>query len=461
MRFFFLCHNYPGYGTFFRAFQLARHLVKAGHSVVLMLVSRNESFRVKRYDRGGVWIIECPNFQPLIADKEDGWGPLDILLRCAYGLTHRFDVVVGFGHKPDIAIPALLLKYFKMVMFIADWCDLWGDGGIFSVRGLLRPEMWGSHLDRILVRAETFLEKLAVRRADGVTVICAFFLEMCEKMGIPRRKVLLLRSGCDTEGIKPLDKRAARKELGLPDGRILEYLGNYHQEAALLFRAFRVISSSRDDIYLLIVGPRYPDTAVEDDGHPTEGKRIFLQLPEGVRTKIIWAGKRKYEELPRYLAAADILLLPMEATLLEAGRWPNKISDYLASGRPIAATDVGDAGRFIRDNGCGIVTPSAIENYCEALLANIDNEDFLARAGAASRLVAERDLSWQNITEKFLQFVDKSILENKKGNSKMRKALPKLMLAAYTIIVIIFEGAYLLIAWAAIKLGWVPKKKER
>ncbi len=43
----------------------------------------------------------------------------------------------------------------------------------------------------------------------------------------------------------------------------------------------------------------------------------------------------------------------------------------------------------------------------------------------------------------------------------MRKALPKFLLGAYTIFVIIIEGIYLLVAWAAIKLGWVPKKKER
>lgn len=43
----------------------------------------------------------------------------------------------------------------------------------------------------------------------------------------------------------------------------------------------------------------------------------------------------------------------------------------------------------------------------------------------------------------------------------MRKALPKLLLAAYTIFVIVFEGIYLLLAWTAIKLGWVPKKKAK
>ena len=405
MKFFLLCHNHPEYGTFFRAFQLGKHLVKAGHAAVLMLISQDKAFGIRRYDREGVWIIECPSFQPVIHDKEDGWGPLDILLRCAYGITHKFDVVIGFGHKPDIAIPALLLKYLKRVTLITDWCDLWGEGGIFAMRGLLKPEYWGTLLDRALVRFETFLEKLTVRKADGVTVICTPLEEMCGKLAIDREKVIILRSGCDTEGIKPMDKRPARRRLGLPDGAILGYMGNYHQEAPFLFRAFETISRSRDDVHLLIIGPRYRDRVLPDGNYPTEGERVFRKLPEYVRAKIIWTGKKKYGELPLYLAAADILLLPMEATPLEVGRWPNKINDYLACGRPIAATNVGDVGKFIKNNECGIVTKPSIDDYCEAILSNIDNEEFLARLGARARSVAEDELSWQKITDKLSRFI--------------------------------------------------------
>ena len=461
MKLLLLCHNFQEYGTFFRAFQLGKHLVKSGHVAVLMLVSRERKWSIKRYEREGVWIIECPHYQPFINDKEDGWGPLDILLRCLYGLTHRCDVVVGFGHKPDIAIPALLLKYLKGVSFVADWCDLWGEGGIFSVRGLLKPERRGGALDRTLVRFETRLEKLVVRRADAVTVICSSIKKICEKMGIESGRVLLLRSGCDTEGIQPIDRDLARKKLGLPGGKILEYVGNYHQEAAFLFRAFGEIASSRDDVHLLVVGPPYPDRGAAGGGAATEGERVFRELPENVRSRILWAGKKRYDELPPYLAAADIHLLPMEPTRLEIGRWPNKISDYLASGRPVAATNVGDAGPFIREKRCGIVSRPEVGDYCSLLLASIDDEKLLQRLGLQARLVAERELSWQTITNGFLRFIAESREKDEKEPSVMRKILSKTLLAAYTILVILFEGVYLLLAWAAIKLGWEPKRRER
>jgi glycosyltransferase involved in cell wall biosynthesis len=462
MKFLFLCHNLPEYGTYFRAFPLARQLTARGHSVVLMLVSGDEKYRVRRYDKGGVRIIEGPGFQPLIADREDGWGPLDILLRCVYGLTHRFDVVVGFGHKPNIAIPALLLKYLKRVTFIADWCDLWGEGGIFSVRGLLRAERWGTPLDKVLVKCETFLEKFVVRKADGVTVICSLLEDRCGAMGIPHSNILLLRSGCDIETFRPIDRDTVRTTLGLPHCPILEYMGNYHQEAMLLAQAFEKLAAARDDIRLLIRGPNLAELSDSEALHLPEGCRMLREVAWRLGDRVIWIGRQRYADLPLYLAAADMLLLPMEDTILERGRWPNKICDYLASGRPIAATDVGDAGAFLKEHGCAIVVPPIVEVYCRAITEALDDERLLRRIGATARGIAERELSWHTVAEQFLLFAHRIAGGACRARETgMKIMLSKLFLAGYTILVIAFEGIYLFIAWCALKCGWEPKKRNK
>lgn len=458
MKFLFLCHNCPEYGTYFRAFQLGKQLVRKGHDVVLMLVSADRKFGMRRYDRDGVWIIECPHVQPFIPDKEDGWGFLDILLRCVYGLTHRIDVVVGFGHKPDIAVPSLILKYLKGVTYVTDWCDLWGEGGIFSVRGILPPRHRGTPPDRALVGVEMYLEKLVVRRANGVTVICTPIEKICAGMGVGGERLCLLRSGCDTEGITPVRKTSARKLLGLPRGRIIEYMGNYHQEAPFLFRSFQEICRAREDIHLLIVGPEFIRETDEDTGECLEGQRVYRALPEKVKERIVWAGKRPYGKLSPYLSAADILLLPMENTGLEIGRWPNKLCDYLAAGRPIAVTAIGDAGRFIGDRRCGVVSPPDIDAYCRAVLGLLDNSSRLSRLGRKARAVAEGELSWDRLSDLFLNFTISVHTNKERRFGKMRKVFSTFCLALYTLFVIVFEGVFLLVAYCALRLGWEPKK---
>ncbi len=42
----------------------------------------------------------------------------------------------------------------------------------------------------------------------------------------------------------------------------------------------------------------------------------------------------------------------------------------------------------------------------------------------------------------------------------MQRTWSKLLLAAYTFGVIVFEGIFLLLASCALKLGWTPRKTE-
>jgi glycosyltransferase involved in cell wall biosynthesis len=405
MRFLFLSHNHPGCGTFFRAFQLGKHLALKKHHVTLMVVSQQSATKPKKYKREGVWIVECPHLQGIIQDKEDGWGPLDNILRIIHGITHPVDIVAGFGHKPDIAIPSLFLKHVFGTPLITDWCDLWGQGGIFSVRGLLKPQKWGTVLDRQLVRFETFLERYTVQKASGVTVICSFLKESARKMGVKEHDLLLLRSGCDTKAIVPQDKAACRRKLSLPEGKIVAYLGNYHQEAAFLFNAFGRLVHKRTDISLMVIGPSYPLPLTPDIAGPTKGERIYRDLPLETKKRVIWAGKQPFSKLSVFLSAADALLIPMENSLLEQSRWPNKTCDYLASGRPVIATDVGDVGVFLREHKCGVVSAPDIDAYCEALLKHIDDENHLSEMGLKARAVAETVLSWERIAGIFLEFV--------------------------------------------------------
>ena len=52
--------------------------------------------------------------------------------------------------------------------------------------------------------------------------------------------------------------------------------------------------------------------------------------------------------LADYLIASDIGWLPLRDTGADHGRFPMKLTDFMAAGLSIAATDVGDIGRLLR-----------------------------------------------------------------------------------------------------------------
>lgn len=69
---------------------------------------------------------------------------------------------------------------------------------------------------------------------------------------------------------------------------------------------------------------------------------IKLINKNSLTDNVLITGFIPYDLFPLYMSASDIFLLPYPDTLYNWGRWPSKISDYLAIGRPIITNPVGD-----------------------------------------------------------------------------------------------------------------------
>jgi glycosyltransferase involved in cell wall biosynthesis len=62
------------------------------------------------------------------------------------------------------------------------------------------------------------------------------------------------------------------------------------------------------------------------------------------------------------------LLLPLRNTIQDKARFPFKISEYLASGRPIITSDVGVISEYFIDNENALICiPDDIDSFVEKL----------------------------------------------------------------------------------------------
>jgi glycosyltransferase involved in cell wall biosynthesis len=75
--------------------------------------------------------------------------------------------------------------------------------------------------------------------------------------------------------------------------------------------------------------------------------------------------------MPRYFAAADVLLVTLKAAPVFAQTIPSKVQSYLACGKPIAAALDGEGAEVIESAGAGI---------------SVAAEDAEALAGAVQKL---------------------------------------------------------------------------
>lgn len=317
---------------------------------------------------------------------DNGWRLRDALAR-------KWDVVYGFSHKPCCVLPALAAKV-RGARVVLDWADWWGGPeGLYQhcvipsdgFQALPEPVRWARHG---VFALESCWERHAYRIADLVTLISEEFYAYPGASGILKDKALVMHSGAPLEQIRPVDKVIARESLGLqlpPDAVLLGYVANFHMDEKLLMEAFAAACRQSPNVHLLLAGA--PLEATTPDIHGA------------TRGRVHHLGWQPFSRMQAFLGAADVLLLPLTDVALDRARYPHKLSDYVAAGRPIVACDVGETGRLLRRYGFGTLARPDAESFAETILSVAQNDSEWSRLGEETRRAAEMYFDWDGIVE--------------------------------------------------------------
>lgn len=378
IRLLMLSFNRVGKGTYWRAFGFGQELARRGHDVTLLAVSSQQKRRFDERNAGGVRLVETPDLHP-----SSGYDLWDTLARITWLRGRQFDLVHAFEARPVVIGPSLYLRRFRGTPLVMDWCDWFGAGGSVEersnpvVRTLLRP-------------VETFFEERFRRYATGTTVINSILRERAIELGIPSGQILLLPNGANVTEIRPQKERDVRRRLALPeDAPIIAYTGAiFRRDAALMAAAFDQIQQQRPEARLLLIG--YCNIAVEK----------LVQNPAAV----IRTGPVTFAQLADYVAACDIGWLPLQNSDANRGRFPMKINDFMAAGRPLIVTDVGDMGKLVQVKGIGCVTADRPESLAQAVLDLLAKTDVRAEMGQRARRIAEDEFAWPRVTDQLESF---------------------------------------------------------
>jgi glycosyltransferase involved in cell wall biosynthesis len=374
----FLNHNVKWRSTFHRCLQFGKQLVARGHHVDLVTISPRERLRFSESAIGGVRVIESPDL--LFGIMRTGWDPYDTARRITYLRRRRYDLVHAFDCRPAVIFPALAQARRPDTLWLTDWSDWWGRGGVIGDRPnkLIKYGFGG---------IETYFEEHYRTKAHGLTVISHALHARAIALGVSPERIARASSGAPCDQIRPLDKGAARAQLGLPQSAsIVLFSGFVHYDLALLLAAFDTLSRERTDARLLLLGPASP---------------LVARYAErtGWRERIIQAGVVEFGALPTYLACADVFALPLADSIANRGRWPNKFGDYLSAGRPIVSNPTGDTQEFYARYDIGYLTADTPEAFARGLTAALDDPARTRTQGEVARYVAEHELSWATLTD--------------------------------------------------------------
>ncbi|MFZ1059036.1 MAG: glycosyltransferase family 4 protein [Candidatus Rokuibacteriota bacterium] len=254
-----------------------------------------------------------------------------------------FDVIDAHFAYPDGMAAALLGKAFA--------CPV-----VITLRGsIVRLATYRLHRPQL---------RWALGAADRVISVSDSLKRVAVSLGMPPGRIRVIPNGVDPERFFPMDRAEARRGLGLPaDRTILLSVGGInegkgHDRVVALLPT--LLRHRPDLLYVIVGGERPGDTA-----RPVLDRTIERQ---GLQRHVLIAGERPYEEIARWMAAADLFCL---ATRSEG--WANVLLEALACGRPVVSTRVGGNPEIVSSDALGIlVSPADDEELGRAILEALD-----------------------------------------------------------------------------------------
>ena len=181
------------------------------------------------------------------------------------------------------------------------------------------------------------------------------------RYGVDRERVVVIPNAVDPERFRPQGRAAARARLGLPEGRpIVAFVGSFSERKGPL----RVLEAIRG----------LPDVAA-----------VFLgagpQRPGGDR--VLFAGRVANEEVPAWLAASNLFVLPTRA---EGS--PNAVIEAMACGLPVVSSDIEALRETTTPEAARLVDPGDVAAIREAIAEIVADPALAARMSEAARHIA-------------------------------------------------------------------------
>jgi len=178
-----------------------------------------------------------------------------------------------------------------------------------------------------------------------------------------------------------------------PRGKTVLFAGSpaYGETLRYLLAAMEQVWERHADCILVITGGVTEATL----GPPAKQRR----------GRIRYAGYLERRALLQEYSAASVLAVPLFDDVCSHARFPTKIGEYLASGRPVVTNRVGEIPRFLEDGiSAHLPPPGDAVAFAEGINRLLDDPTGGQAMGHRGRQVAERYFHYANHGAKLCEF---------------------------------------------------------
>jgi glycosyltransferase involved in cell wall biosynthesis len=381
-----------------RAYEYVRRLRAAGHEVLVISSSaRLLDFAGRRrlgiiegeVDGVAVWAVpsKYSNRMGYVSRVVEflrfAWMSSLAVLRAP-----RPDVIYASSTPLTVAIPALTGRIFRGIPLVFEVRDLWPEV----------PEGMGILRSRPLLAAAKGLAGLTYRLSAGIIALSPGMRDGILKYGIPRERIAVIPNGSDLDLFRPdLPGGPLRQKYGLEGAFVLVHTGAMGVVNGLdfLVPVCQVLNRTLPNAVICLVG----------EGGQRE--RLEAQARGANLANLRFYGPVPKDEVPAWLAAADVgLMLVRRLPILEMNS-ANKFFDYAAAGLPCLMNYGGWKADLLRKYGAGVAAETDDpEAFAAAITALAQDPGGLEAMGRSARRMAEsefdRDRQFAELQERLV-----------------------------------------------------------
>jgi glycogen synthase len=304
-------------------------------------------------------------------------------------LAHRIDSVAA-SFKPDLihahspvltALAALKSNTCGKTPLLYEIRAFWEDAAVGNGTG-----SEGS----LKYRLTKILETWAVRRADGVAVICDGLQQDLLGRGIVADKIMVSPNGVDLElfGDPTRPDSELIDQWGLAGADVIGFIGSFYDYEGLddLIAAMPMLVAARPKAQLVLVG-----------GGPMEAALKAQAKASVASDRIHFMGRVPHTEVERFYSVIEILVYPRKKMRLTDLVTPLKPLEAMAQLKLVAASDVGGHRELIEDGVTGtLFAPDDPKSLADSVAALFEAREKWDERRKTARKFVEQDRNWSS-----------------------------------------------------------------
>jgi phosphatidyl-myo-inositol dimannoside synthase len=295
--------------------------------------------------------------------------------------------------RARLGLPFLAAAFWLRARALARGSDVlhahWIPAGLIALAGTRRPvvvTVWGSDLALLRVPLLGALARRLLARAARVVAVSETMARELAVLGMAPEQLEVVLTAIDPPAAPAEDRDALRRALALPAAQTIAlFLGRLSPVKGpdVLMEAVGLLAGRHPSATFVFAGEGQLRSPLQD-----AARRL------GVEGQVRFVGQVPREDVPRYLTACDLLVLPSRSEGL-----PHAVLEAMAFGLPVVASAVGGVPEVVQDGVTGALVapddPAALAAALDPLLADADRRHRYGEAGL--RAFAAREHTWPRV----------------------------------------------------------------